>query len=373
MDDLIAAVSLWQPWASLIALGEKEFETRDWIPKELRRGQRLLIHAAQKVDTAAFDNAYIANALKKHGIVNEQLPTGVIVCETELLGVFETELLDRLTPQERSMGNFRPKRYGWQLEVKRVFDPPLRYRGSQGIFWVDAELIDAPAQIQIASPHICQRFTDVVRIEQVLDRYDPYHMTFTDPLAYCGGVHPKYQLPNTIWDNPFLNRRDLIVEEQLLEYCVMADAQLSKKFGQLSGKTIVCACPCPQVCHCHWLAWRANYPVCEACRATQKIRVSKTERCSLCGHTFYTLPKDPSLVCPCCVHITDKQEIDAAVERATRWTLQGLARRHGGLWMCEIDKIKDRYVIKHNEVIGEYVSGDSYREIREWLRGIKRS
>jgi len=43
---LIKAISLWQPWASAMALGFKKNETRHWATKY--RGP-LLIHAAQKI------------------------------------------------------------------------------------------------------------------------------------------------------------------------------------------------------------------------------------------------------------------------------------------------------------------------------------
>lgn len=56
------AISLWQPWASLIACGAKPYETRSWAPPRSMIGQPIAIHAAKKVDrdAAAFatDIAY---------------------------------------------------------------------------------------------------------------------------------------------------------------------------------------------------------------------------------------------------------------------------------------------------------------------------
>lgn len=46
----VRALTLWQPWASLVALGLKRIETRSWSTPY--RG-RLLIHAAAKVPTIA--------------------------------------------------------------------------------------------------------------------------------------------------------------------------------------------------------------------------------------------------------------------------------------------------------------------------------
>jgi ASCH domain len=44
----VRALSLWQPWASLIALGIKTIETRSWKAPASAIGQPLLIHAAKR-------------------------------------------------------------------------------------------------------------------------------------------------------------------------------------------------------------------------------------------------------------------------------------------------------------------------------------
>lgn len=44
---MIKCISLHQPWATLVALGAKSYETRDWSPGNRWRG-RLCIHAAPK-------------------------------------------------------------------------------------------------------------------------------------------------------------------------------------------------------------------------------------------------------------------------------------------------------------------------------------
>ena len=42
------AITLWQPWASLVAAGIKTSETRSWAPPEDLVGQRIAIHAAKR-------------------------------------------------------------------------------------------------------------------------------------------------------------------------------------------------------------------------------------------------------------------------------------------------------------------------------------
>ena len=45
-------ISLWQPYASLIAAGVKTIETRGWAPPKGLMGQRIAIHAARAIETS---------------------------------------------------------------------------------------------------------------------------------------------------------------------------------------------------------------------------------------------------------------------------------------------------------------------------------
>src|SRR5579885_2158306 len=50
------ALSLWQPWASLMADGRKKIETRHWRPPAWLLGQPLAIHATMRVDSDACED-----------------------------------------------------------------------------------------------------------------------------------------------------------------------------------------------------------------------------------------------------------------------------------------------------------------------------
>lgn len=78
------ALSLWQPWASLVACGAKRWETRSW-----GTGYRgpLLIHAAQKKPPRT---SYSANPA--HPV---ELPSDVVLTMVEALGIAEFETLPR--------------------------------------------------------------------------------------------------------------------------------------------------------------------------------------------------------------------------------------------------------------------------------------
>lgn len=51
------AVSLWQPWASLIACGAKTIETRSWPAPRTVVGQRIAIHAAKRTSELTQERA----------------------------------------------------------------------------------------------------------------------------------------------------------------------------------------------------------------------------------------------------------------------------------------------------------------------------
>jgi activating signal cointegrator 1 len=67
------AITIIQPWATLIALGEKKFETRSWATKH--RGP-LAIHAGKKIDKEVCQHEEIRAALARHGYTVDNLPAG---------------------------------------------------------------------------------------------------------------------------------------------------------------------------------------------------------------------------------------------------------------------------------------------------------
>lgn len=129
------AISLWQPWATLIAIGAKHFETRSWATNY--RGP-LAIHAAKRrVDPGEWSTA-IHCALSQMGMgwYGEQLPYGCIVCTVDLVDCLRTEAAIKSSffgGDEIHFGDYSPGRFAWRLDnVQTVGNVPAR--GSQG-FW----------------------------------------------------------------------------------------------------------------------------------------------------------------------------------------------------------------------------------------------
>lgn len=133
------AISLWQPYASLIAVGAKQYETRSWATAF--RGY-VAIHAAKRWTA---EEKTICWELKKDFSVSTQeclqywptvpLPLGAVLCVVKLIDVHKTEdVVDGLTVSERAFGNYQPERFAWELEVVEVFAEPIPAKGAQGFF-----------------------------------------------------------------------------------------------------------------------------------------------------------------------------------------------------------------------------------------------
>lgn len=132
------ALSLWQPWATAIALGHKRIETRHWSTSY--RGP-LAIHAAKQWDRDQREFASIERAL---GRLPGRIPLGAIVATCELVDVRGTDELihtQSVGAIERIYGNYTTGRFGWMLENIRVFHEPIPFKGAQGLFVVPDELL----------------------------------------------------------------------------------------------------------------------------------------------------------------------------------------------------------------------------------------
>jgi activating signal cointegrator 1 len=149
----IRAISLWQPWATLIAIGAKRFETRSWGHDRLCG--LMAIHAASKagreLKEVCADPLFRAT-LDHHGYGRGDgqypLPLGAIVavCRVHriwrvdhgLLASKDSRLrLPSINSPEWAFGDFDEGRYAWELTRVVSLSAPIPARGHQGIWWWD--------------------------------------------------------------------------------------------------------------------------------------------------------------------------------------------------------------------------------------------
>lgn len=117
------AITLWQPWASLMATGLKKIETRSWHTR-YRGG--LLIHAAKKIVPIPPEiETYL------EGI---SLPRGFLLCRVNLIDCRRINQYNAPDPPECFFGDYRRGRYMWITELLEVFDPPIAGVGQQGLW-----------------------------------------------------------------------------------------------------------------------------------------------------------------------------------------------------------------------------------------------
>jgi activating signal cointegrator 1 len=170
-DVAMKCLSLWQPWATLLATGKKRVETRSW---ELRYRGPLLIHAAKKWEPELAEVAvglFFRGNLESLGIVFDAderaikagwgLPFGAIVGRVDVTDCFRTEdvrdglseatvatgpgyrLLD-INISERAFGDYSPGRFAFLCANAVKFDVPIPYRGAQGLFDVPDQVLGKP-------------------------------------------------------------------------------------------------------------------------------------------------------------------------------------------------------------------------------------
>lgn len=156
------ALTVWQPWASLLAIEAKRYETRGW--ETSYRGP-IAIHAAVKpvhesltglllgAETYAAVIAALADRYRQGH--PSDLPTGAIIAVAELIGCHEIRddgsgkklrayiqrpnyRQEYIQGNELLFGDFTPGRFAWELKSVRMLDKPIPAKGRQGLWNFEA-------------------------------------------------------------------------------------------------------------------------------------------------------------------------------------------------------------------------------------------
>lgn len=139
------ALSIWQPWASLIISGEKKIETRSWPAPYSIRGTRIAIASTktilpdqrQAVAEEDFRMHYAETGLPAMA----DLPMGCVLGSVVVEGCREidSEFMQELDGQEEAFGWYGPGRFAWFLKDPEPLDRPVVVRGGQGLWnWCPA-------------------------------------------------------------------------------------------------------------------------------------------------------------------------------------------------------------------------------------------
>ncbi len=140
------ALTLHQPWASLIATGVKTIETRSWPPPPSVIGHRIAIPAGRKVVRDVICETWYAIA-EFHGRTWwDRVPTGAVICTVRLAPAHQVEVFHGETAeigpypfrqiQTDPHGDFRVGRWLWFLEDLELIQP-IHIKGKQRLWEVD--------------------------------------------------------------------------------------------------------------------------------------------------------------------------------------------------------------------------------------------
>jgi hypothetical protein len=141
------ALTLTQPWATLVAIGAKRIETRSW--RTNYRGP-LAIHAAKAFPRDCRELGWAQPfrcALHHAGIFPNagaqwELPLGKILATCRLVDCVPTEYMDAktcpfrdlMTPLEMAFGDYSPKRYAWILDGIEALGQAVAAKGALGLW-----------------------------------------------------------------------------------------------------------------------------------------------------------------------------------------------------------------------------------------------
>lgn len=162
------ALTIWQPWASLIMMGAKPFEFRGWKPPSSLIGQRIAIHAGARPvkvfevrallasmrgdsrDTNPCLHAEIAiPILERVDAAFEKSPDTLFGTREQLTlplsCVLGTAILGRPITGDRAAQQFgydagndsdREGTFNWAWPLTDIehFEPPVNVRGAQGLW-----------------------------------------------------------------------------------------------------------------------------------------------------------------------------------------------------------------------------------------------
>jgi hypothetical protein len=153
----VRALSVIEPWASLISVGVKHYETRSFSTSF--RGL-LAIHASRNMPAWAVEFArqdIVTGPLCRAGILpgnldpwqyntaacfREHLPLGCIVAVAELVVCVPTIACVAISSQERAFGDYSPGRWAWGfLNIRRLREP-ISCRGALSLWTVPPNVVE---------------------------------------------------------------------------------------------------------------------------------------------------------------------------------------------------------------------------------------
>lgn len=132
------AITLYQPWAQLVAIKAKTVETRSWGTQYIGP---LAIHAALNQASLYLARApgRIRDLLVEANEDPDNLPLGCIVATSELIScleIIDEETRESVDPDgsQRWLGDLSIDRFAWMLDQIKKLSVPIPIKGHQRLW-----------------------------------------------------------------------------------------------------------------------------------------------------------------------------------------------------------------------------------------------
>jgi phage N-6-adenine-methyltransferase len=172
VESCLSSFVLWQPWASLIPLGLKHYETRSW--KTNYRGKLLICSAAA---SSGQHKEYLKICSEIELPPWSDFPHGCAIAICDLVDCIEMtpEFIEQQSKTEILCGDWQVGRYAWKLENIELITEPFAVKGKQGLFNISVdkpltELVKPKTEVNVPKssdcwytpPHIIDKVIEVL-------------------------------------------------------------------------------------------------------------------------------------------------------------------------------------------------------------------
>jgi activating signal cointegrator 1 len=142
MPKVIKAITLYQPYASLIIAGAKRFETRTWGSDYTGL---LVIHAGKTLEVDSGNRVFMYHLLASGIGDPRKLPLGAALGVVWKGKCFRAaSVIPYIDEREQIFGGFKgDDRVAWELENPVAFEQPIPMKGSQGLWDYKLPIPDA--------------------------------------------------------------------------------------------------------------------------------------------------------------------------------------------------------------------------------------
>lgn len=134
------AISVWQPYASLIVNGFKTVETRGYPAPKSILGQRIAIASTKNIvkaqRSAVAEESFVHHCLSTGLPRLDDLPCGYVLGSVVVVSSrpIDEGFVSSLSDRERAFGWYGAGRHAWLLRDPLPLADPVLVKGAQG-FW----------------------------------------------------------------------------------------------------------------------------------------------------------------------------------------------------------------------------------------------